>query len=68
MSKKVKTSGKCVVCQGGIVEGIVQEYDTRLGPIVIGPGSANQLRERSDGFHCETCGLRYAFLPPANVG
>ncbi len=68
MPKNLETGGKCVVCKGDIVPVIIREHDPFTGPIIIGPGSANQMRERSDGFHCKTCGLKYAFVPPANIG
>ena len=43
---------------------IVNEFDPRLGPAVIGPGSKQQHHDVSKGFHCTRCGLKYLFIPP----
>lgn len=57
------TKGKCVVCGGEIVEVIVTEYNPMTGPPIIGPGSRQQYRDVSKGYHCKNCGIKYAFVP-----
>ena len=61
--EKKPTGVPCRVCSGEIVEVIVKEYDSKTGPIIIGPGSKTQYRKVSKGFHCKECGIVYAFLP-----
>ena len=60
---ETKTDGRCVVCGGEIVEVVVSEYNPMSGPLIIGPGSVNQFREVSKGYHCKNCGLKYEFVP-----
>ena len=65
--REKKTDGVCVVCEGEIVETIVNKYDPLTGPPIIGPGSRNQFHDVSEGFHCKKCGLKYRFVPSKNV-
>ena len=58
------TEGICVVCGGEIFELVDSEFDPRLGPAIIGPGSKQQHHDVSKGFHCTLCGLKYLFIPP----
>ncbi len=59
----ILTDGKCVVCGGRIVERRVQKYNPMSGPPIFGPGSARQFYVASAGYHCQECGLKYAFIP-----
>lgn len=59
----ILTDGKCVYCQGRIVERRVEKYNSMSGPPIDGPGSIRQFRVVSAGYHCEKCGLKYAFIP-----
>ena len=61
------TGKKCIVCGGDIVELIVNEYNPKTGPPIVGPGSKGQFHEVSKGFHCESCRLKYADLLIAGV-
>ena len=60
-----QTDGKCVVCKSQIVEIIAEEHNPETGPPIIGPGSKDQYRKVSKGYHCSNkgCGLKYAFIP-----
>jgi len=62
MSEK-PTKDSCGCCGGIIVEKIVKEFDPRTGPLIFGPGSRDQHREVSKGFHCKICGVKYEFIP-----
>lgn len=57
------TEGKCVVCNGMIVEKVVRRFNPMSGPLIIGPGSRQQFHEVSEGFYCQDCGLMYKFPP-----
>ena len=57
------TGGQCVVCEGNIIELFVNEHISTTGQVIIGSGSKYQLHESSKGFHCDKCGLKYAFVP-----
>ncbi|TSC82096.1 MAG: hypothetical protein G01um101420_626 [Parcubacteria group bacterium Gr01-1014_20] len=60
----VKTGRKCVVCKAGeIVESFSSRHDPSTGPPIFGPGSQNQIKRFSDGFHCANCGISYFFVP-----
>ena len=63
-----RTDGKCVVCEGEIVEVIEKEFDPMSGPLIIGPGSRQQFHNVSKGYHCKKCGLKYAFIPKVKKG
>ncbi|KKT41378.1 hypothetical protein A2W54_02165 [Candidatus Giovannonibacteria bacterium RIFCSPHIGHO2_02_43_13] len=58
-----KTDGNCMVCGGEIVQKTVERFDARHGPMIIGPGGRKQMVKASAGLHCDTCGLKYEFLP-----
>jgi len=65
MQQSKKPSGsKCVVCQGDVLTVSSSVFDATSGPLLIGPGSANQFRTVTS-HHCGTCGLKYEFPPPA---
>lgn len=58
------TFPKCRAC--GVGEVITLEervFDPILGPPIIGPGSQNQFQTKAR-YHCNACGLSYAFPPP----
>jgi len=55
--------GECVVCHGPLVVNETREFDPRLGPLIIGPGSRNQYSTVHHGWYCEWCGIRYHHLP-----
>ncbi|MBI2669899.1 MAG: hypothetical protein HYX20_02040 [Candidatus Yanofskybacteria bacterium] len=57
------TDGKCVVCGGVIAELIEREFDSTTGSLIYGPGSKNQYKNVSKGFHCHNCGIKYQFIP-----
>jgi hypothetical protein len=60
-------TGKCVFCFGEVKGEHLQEFvDPWRGPI-IGPGGRDQYAWVFQGYHCVQCGLRYEFLPPADV-
>lgn len=59
---EVKTNGKCVYCNGDIVERVVKTFDPMSGLPIIGPGSARQFKETPTGFYCKNCGLKYQFV------
>jgi len=61
------TEGKCVVCGGEIVERRTREFDPMSGPLIFGPGSRRQFKVVNKGLHCSKCGLKYEFLPPADL-
>jgi len=61
---EIKTDGKCIVCGGEIVGEIIKEFDPKMGPLIIGPGSKQQFHNVDKGFHCKQCGLKYKFVPP----
>lgn len=63
----IPTEGKCVVCQSVIVERRVEEFNPMFGPPVDGPGSEKQFHIASAGYHCSKCGLKYDFIPPADI-
>lgn len=63
MSTK-ETGGHCVVCSGIIVEAFGRVRSDRPIHPTFGPHSAENYHEVSLGFHCQTCGLKYAFVPP----
>ena len=67
MARTNDTKGKCMVCEGRIVELFVEEYNPMTDLPVFGPRSENQFREVNKGYHCEKCGLKYQFVPPANA-
>jgi len=57
------TGVPCRVCSGEIVEVIVSEFNSKTGLPIYGRGSKEQYRKASKGFHCNKCGIAYAFLP-----
>ena len=61
--KEKKTGKPCVVCRCEIVETFLMKFDSRHGPLIIGPGSRNQFSRVSNGLHCSGCGIKYAKLP-----
>jgi hypothetical protein len=56
--------GKCYVCKGRVTENYTHEYIPGSGPKIYGPGGASQYAYVSTGLYCETCGIKYAKLPP----
>lgn len=54
----------CVVCSGKIVADTKIEYDPATGPPIYGPGSRRQFKEKTKGYFCTRCGIKYQFPPP----
>lgn len=60
-------TASCMVC-GGTVSGRYQHEFTDIGGhMILGPGSRHQYSWVFKGYHCTRCGLKYEFLPPAEL-
>ncbi len=53
----------CRVCGGDIIENIVVRFNAMHGSMILGPGSRNQFHESTEGYYCQSCGLKYRFVP-----
>jgi len=63
--KAEKTGNNCPVCGGNIIS-ITSSVSSRPSELVIfGPGGEGNFREEKS-FHCEDCGVMFAF-PPQGV-
>lgn len=63
---ETERTATCVVCNGTVVEETTMEYYGDPRHMIIGPGSRNQMTPHTT-IHCTKCGIKYAFLPGADV-
>lgn len=62
-----EVKGECGSCGGEIREKIVALFEAPM-PDVYGPGSKPEsIGEGVDGLVCTKCGIKYEFVPPADI-
>ncbi len=62
MIRTKATEGRCAVCGERIIEKIITEHDSNVGPPIFGPASRRQFKEVRE-YYCSFCGVKYEFLP-----
>jgi hypothetical protein len=62
-----RPEGVCAVCGGVVRAHWHQGYSRPFHDIPIGPGSAQYVCWKFDGFSCDQCGLMYRFAPKAAI-
>jgi len=57
--------GTCKVCGSPAKPDVSIQYDPSTGPMIFGPGGANQNKRVHKGFYCtnKECGIMYKFCP-----